>query len=538
LVLFLGRVLSGETYFTTLVISVVASLTAVWLVLRQASTDVSVSAAAATAALSPLFLTYSTSGLEGPLVHVLTAAFVGTALAGRSLQALGGLAGLLVLTHWTTIFVTAPVLLSRAGSLRDVRRAFVLGAGPAVVWYFAAWWYYGTLGSTAHIAATADAASWSERLAAGASFFGDTARVDPLFMAVVLTGVVVGLAMPGVGRRLAIGSGLAIAWVVLSGGSVMAGRHLTAAFVIGLGLMARYISAGGRYTGFVAIAGVAFYALLAPATTLTSGAAFGRDAQPTARAHDPRVDDYQATGLLLESRPRRAPSDPSIAHALDSAIPGRPLAVVRLVGMIGAAAGPGIHVIDQQGRTDPLIARLPPAVGSQPRWGKVRRLPEGYVDGLPDGTRVEAPLEQLVGHIRAVTRGPLMASDRGAALFRLPRRAPELVAASSYGPLVVSLDALGDGVVVPEGGIEVQLPAARQVARFTAALTAGYDYRVELIRNGEVAAAAASRHVAWGSEAIAPRELVWPTAVDATAIRVRCGAGVGRCLAGRVALGD
>ena len=538
MVLFLGRMLSGETYFTTLAISLVASLAALWLVRRQASTDVSVVVAAATAALSPLFLSYSTSGLEGPLVHVLTAGFMGAALAGRSLHTLGGLAGLLLLTHWTTLFVTAPVLASRARSLQRARRVLVLGAGPALLWYLAAWWYYGTPSSAASLAASANAASWSERLAAGASFFGDTARADPLFTAVVLTGVVVGLAMPGAARWLAFGSGLALGWVVVSGGSVMAGRHLTAAFVIGLGLTVRYVSAGGVRPGLTALAGVLFYALLTPVTTLTSGAAFGRDAQPTARAHDPRLDDYQATGLLLESRPRRAPSDPAIAQALESAVPGRPLAVAGRVGMIGAAAGPEIHVIDQQGRTDPLLARLPPAVGSQPRWGKVRRLPDGYVDGLPDGTPAEAPLEQLVGHIRAVTRGPLTASERGAALFRLPRRAPELVAASSYGLQVVSLAALGDGVVVPEGGIEVQLPAPRRVARLTAALTAGYDYRVELLRDGEVAAGVVSRHVAWGSEAIAPRELAWPAAVDATAIRLRCGAGVGRCLAGQVALGD
>ena len=538
MVLLVGRVLSGETYFTTLAISLAASLAALWLVLRQASTDLSVTVAAAAAALSPLFLTYSTSGLEGPLVHVLTAGFMGAALAGRSLRTLGGLAGLLLLTHWTTVLVTAPVLASRAGSLQGARRVLVVWAGPALLWSLASWWYDGTLSSAASHAAGADAPSWSERLASGASFLGDTARVDPLFTAVVLTGVVVGLAMPGVARWLAIGSGLMIGWVVMSGGSVMAGRHLTAAFVIGLGLVVRYVSAGGVRPGLVALAGVLFYALLTPVTTLTSGAAFGRDAQPTARAHDPRIDDYQATGLLLESRPRRAPSDPAIAQALDSAVPGRALAVERLAGMIGAAAGPGVYVIDQQGRTDPLIARLPPAVGSQPRWGKVRRLPDGYVDGLPDGTPLEAPLEQLVGHIRVVTRGPLTASDRGAALFRLPRRAPELVAASSYGPLVVSLAALRDALVVPEGGIEVQLPAPGRVARLTAALTTGFDYRVELVSDGEVAAAVVSRHVAWGSEAIAPREVVWPSAAGATSIRLRCGAGVGRCLAGQVVLGD
>jgi arabinofuranosyltransferase len=535
-----GRLLSGETYFTTLAISIAASLIALWILLRHATADLTAVVVVAAAALSPLFLAFSTSGLESPLVHLLAAAFAAAALARRSPALLSAIGGLLVLTHWTTVFLVVPILAPLAmSSGRQARRLIVLAAFPALVWHAAAWWYYGTIGPNGWIAARTEGVAWADRLRNGLSFFAETTQSDPLFAAVLLMGLVFGLAMGGVAARLALGSALAMGWAVLSGGSVMAGRHLSVSFVVGLALAVRYLPGAGLKSGLMALAGVLVYASLAPVATVTSGVEYGRDYLPTARPHDPRAEDYQATGLLLESRPRRAPSGPGIAAALESAPPGQAVAVSRHIGMIGFSAGPERYVLDRQGRTDPLLARLPPAVGLRGRWSAERRLPGGYLERLPDGAPADASLEQLTGDIRAVTRGSLVSFDRPGALFRLPRRTPDLVAASSYGLRAMPLTRLAAEVAtVPEGGIQVTLQAPRRIARVTARLTVGYAYRVDVMNGSDVVATVETPPVAWGVEAEASRELMLPSVVTGTALQVRCGDGIGRCALGEVRLDD
>jgi hypothetical protein len=91
---------------------------------------------------------------------------------------------------------------------------------------------------------------------------------------------------------------------------------------------------------------------------------------------------------------------------------------------------------------------------------------------------------------------------------------------------------------VPEGGIDVTLSAPRRIARVTARLTAGYAYRVDVMRGSDVVATVETPPLAWGVEAEAPRELTLPSVVTGTALRVRCGDGIGRCALGEVNLDD
>lgn len=542
LVLLAGRLVSAETYYTTLAISIAASLTAVWIVIRRATTDLAVMVAVTAAALSPLFLTFSTSGLESPLVHLLVAAFVGAALAGRSAGSLATIAGLLILTHWTTVFLVAPVLAPLVlTSVRQARLVMALSGLPTLAWLLGAWWYYGTIGSNLQVANRVAGAAWSDRAAAGWAFFLDTTQFDPLLVAVSLIGLYLGLVMRGPAARIALGSGLVIGWAVLSGGSDLAGRHLTATFVVGAGLGVRYLASAGPWTGIAALAGVLTYALMSPVSTLTADASYGQSLASVGQMQDPRAAHYQATGLLLESRPHRAPNHPDIDQARASMVPGGSLVVGRVPGMVGFAAGPDVHVVDRQGRTDPLLARLPPASGPLWSWKGDRRMPEGYVEGLPDGRGpVEPALEQLTGDIRAVTRASLVSPGRLGDLLRLPGRARSAVASSSYGTVTVPLDAVAAGnlMTVPEGGVVVRLPAPRRVSRMTAALTASYDYEVQVLDGSTLVATLESPRLGWQARGEAPRDLTLTSAVTASAWRIRCGRGFGRCALGQVVLAD
>src|SRR3954447_13568538 len=116
LVLLAGRLITGESYYTTLILSIALSAATAVLLLRSARVQEGILLAAILLSLSWAFVTFSTSGLEGPLAHLLVMSFclawvrVGEGNADGRMMA--GLAGLAALTHISTVLITAPVLIS------------------------------------------------------------------------------------------------------------------------------------------------------------------------------------------------------------------------------------------------------------------------------------------------------------------------------------------------------------------------------------------------------------------------------------------
>ena len=147
LVLLLGRFLTGETYFSSLAISMIASMLCLWIVLREARSDGAAVLAIAALTLSPVFVTFSTSGLESPLLHLLGALLVVGALHFRgsasSLVWLASLTALIALTRWTALLFALPVLLPMlSGTTRRTKLTVVAVAiGPLTLWLLWSWWY-------------------------------------------------------------------------------------------------------------------------------------------------------------------------------------------------------------------------------------------------------------------------------------------------------------------------------------------------------------------------------------------------------------
>ena len=84
LLLLAGRSVSGESYFTTFVISLALSSATAVLVLGSARRSEGIVLGAALLSLSSALVTYSTSGLDGPLAHLLVVVFCLQWLSGCS----------------------------------------------------------------------------------------------------------------------------------------------------------------------------------------------------------------------------------------------------------------------------------------------------------------------------------------------------------------------------------------------------------------------------------------------------------------------
>ena len=92
------------------------------------------------------------------------------------------------------------------------------------------------------------------------------------------------------------------------------------------------------------------------------------------------------------------------------------MAVTGVLGLIGFAAGPDVHVIDVMALTDPLLARLRYRRPGEWRPGHLeRQLPRGYLESLERRVNVvhEVCARNMLDDLWLITRGPLCAGRAG-----------------------------------------------------------------------------------------------------------------------------
>ena len=90
-----------------------------------------------------------------------------------------------------------------------------------------------------------------------------------------------------------------------------------------------------------------------------------------------------------------------------------PVVVFGFIGYRGYFAGPRVHIIDEYGLADALLARLPARDDSYP--GHYRRdLPDGYVETIVTGTNhlADPDLSDYYERVRVVISGPIWSRQR------------------------------------------------------------------------------------------------------------------------------
>lgn len=95
---------------------------------------------------------------------------------------------------------------------------------------------------------------------------------------------------------------------------------------------------------------------------------------------------------------------------------------IRFIGMIGYYAGPKIHIIDELGLADPLLARLPAKTEQNFFAGHFRRdIPKGYLFALRQGSteRMNPALAEYYKKIKLIASGDLWDRERLQAIVAL-----------------------------------------------------------------------------------------------------------------------
>jgi arabinofuranosyltransferase len=447
LLLSAGRLVTGELYFTSLALSVLLSVLAVFLLAtRVASYGTGAALALILLSTSKAFVDYSTSGLEGPLAHlciVLVALAWFTGGTGpRSAFLLALPAGCLLATRPDGLPLILPMLALGLWERRAHWRAALVGFLPLLTWEMFALLYYGFPFPNTAYAKLSHGLPRGELLVQGLAYLGNSLRLDPITLVTTAGGVAVAVV-----RRerafvaLGVGVLLQLAYVVWIGGDFMSGRFLTGPLLLAVVVLAR-LEWSGKSTLVAAVAAVAL-ALLLPHSPLRAPTHYGDDVDsPWDHIDERGITDERAywfhyTGLF--SRKRTDPNERHVTRGYpvskELLEPGRHVSISHNMGYAPFFAGPEVHWIDDAGLADPLLARLPiyadgallaPELNAfrQLPWRIAhfrRALPDGYQATIESGrNQLTSPgLAELYDALALVTRGDLWSSERLVTILRL-----------------------------------------------------------------------------------------------------------------------
>jgi len=443
-VLAAGAALTREFYYTSLLLSFAFTLAALLVCVRATEDRYAAAAGLVLFTISKAFVDFSTSGLEGPLVHFVLASLLFVYWTRppntRTLTYVTALAACCAVTRLDTAVLTVPVLAASAWRLgrSAAWRPLVLGSLPLLAWELFAVVYYGFPFPNTAYAKLGGGIPQAERTAQGLAYLLDSIDRDPVTLAVILAAIV----SPAFTRRrqdwpVAAGIVLLLIYVVRVGGDFMSGRFLTGAFLAAVLLLTRGMRLRVQVPRALAPLPIALAIVVAGAA---HGAVFATDGSlreefiDRDRVGDERRVQYPFTGLMSVGRDGPGLTHPWAQYGRDVLERHERIVEWAADGIFGFTVGSRVHIVDFFGLGDAFLARLP----AEPKWypGHLMRLvPPGYVDTLRlETNRIADPsLAEYYDEIRAVTRDPLWSRHRLRAIWRLNSGANDhLIAESAY----------------------------------------------------------------------------------------------------------
>ena len=447
---------TGETFYSSIAVSVTLSVAAVVLLVRRNA----VSRGSSILAIlifcgSKAFMDFSACGLENPLTHLLLVLFYGTYFSPEK-PGRGGMRHFLlalyaacsVLCHHDALFLALPPLILSFWQRRSWRTCgqVLLGFGPLIAWELFSLWYYGFPLPNTVYAKLKTGVAGLDLVRQGVWYLRNSAWFDPVTLPVITCAVVLGIASKRP-KHIAVSAALVLnlLWIVRVGGDFMTGRFLSGALLVAVVLIARF-----RFPNYACLglagAAVCGLCLLSPYPTVLTTADYGNHGRrqdllclPARESHpelpgdhgisDERGYFYWGAGLLPALQSQASYPSHNWAgkgrelrqHA--DRLPGvRLLVVVPCVGMSGYFGGPRVHIVDPLGVGDPLLARISLRRRIPWRIGHFgRTIPEGYLETIAkDRTLIRDPnLARYYDKLTVATRGSLASGRRLLEIIRL-----------------------------------------------------------------------------------------------------------------------
>ena len=297
-----------------------------------------------------------------------------------------------------------------------------LGFAPLLLWLAFSLFYYGFPFPNTAYAKLATGIPPAALARQGMAYLLNSLRWDPVTLAIIFAALGLAVATRRAGVLVvAAGIALYLLYIIRIGGDFMSGRFLAAPLLAAVALL---IVVGGqrlrRPVLMVSAAAILGLGLIGHIPYWLAGRPSGESARRDGDIADERAYYTPYTGLFQAARA------PHPWAEQGDVLRGAGAAVIEHgnVGFLGYYAGPAVHIVDRNGLTDPLLARLPVRDPADWRIGHFRReVPAGYVETLRTGQNVieNRELAAYYDVLRAVTRGPLWSRSRLAAVWRINR---------------------------------------------------------------------------------------------------------------------
>ena len=422
---------TGELFYTSLIVSFCLCLTVIAIVWRWLTRDADRWLALALLLSSKAFIDYTSSGLEYALSYVLLAAFVALLLArdgdgwldGRHLRRLTFIAALAFFNRADTILLYLPALIWLVA--RNIRRmtwrelaGIGLAAAPAWGWLLFALVYYGFPFPNTYYAKVYFGAPHWLQLRQGLAYVASSLRFDPITLSTIAAAVgVCWVTSSRTAAVMALGAAAYVLYTVWVGGDFMAGRFFSLPFLLSALLLAGLPkSRGSAYAAVALLVVLNVVNPLAPLKTIPFSD-IGWPWRLQNGVKDERGAHQKSVNPLTYEVFRVMPDNPLAREGRSMAASPEKAFVHPWIGLIGYYAGPSKYIIDPNGLSDPLLARLP--VGQQfyfefwvSHW--TRSLPEGYVESRRTGSNLltDGRIHEFFDKVLNVTEGPVFSVSR------------------------------------------------------------------------------------------------------------------------------
>jgi arabinofuranosyltransferase len=422
---------SGEWYFSVLVVAIVLTLTtgACLLTLAGSSRVLSLLGVLLFASSSAA-IRYAVSGLENPLLFLLLVTYVMVSHEDGVRHVVlkcTFLASLIGLTRMDALLLVSPsliLLLAREGARPKRLVAAASAFIPFLGWELFSLVYYGSLIPNTAIAKLNIAVSRSELVLQGLSYFVDSLVHDPITL--LTTVAAVGMLLRShsrLRRAFAIGALLHLSYVLYIGGDFMTGRFFGPPFAFALASsLQAYATDVDRKLITAATAALGIYFVCWPHSPCTFR--ISRGPGPTLEQvigpdgiADEQAFYYRSTGLLhmlvdydvIKQRGLPIPPHTWAQDGVAFANSAAQAVTVKTIGFFGYFAGRKL-VVDRWALSDAFLARLPECAGEPFRIGHCgRAIPDGYMESLLAGKSLmqDEKLSARFDHVQRVVSGPL-----------------------------------------------------------------------------------------------------------------------------------
>jgi arabinofuranosyltransferase len=437
--------MTREIYFTSIIFSIIISVGAVLLLLFKLSNSVVNSIIIGfILILSKAFIDYSTSGLENPLLHMLSVIFFIIYFGNeteKKLLFLSIIASLATLTRPDIILLFLPALVVaylNGDKLKGIL-TIIMGFLPFILWELFSLFYYGFPFPNTAYAKLNTGIPQDELMLQGLYYFLNSFLLDPVTPIIIIAALI----FPIITKKknllpLSIGIVLYLFYIIIIGGDFMGGRFFTTPLICST-IIISTVNFKSLPVAISSIVAVLILGFLSPKPTILSNQYYGLGPKTVKALRfgplivnmyhgvvDERFWYYENTGLLNNIFETKIKSHPWAKDGIELKKRGNQVVVRKTIGLLGYYAGPGIHIIDPLALSDPLLSKIHSTeywriqkyrFNSTKKWRIghfARKIPNGYIESIKakDNLLEDKDLKEYYDKILSVIRGNLFDTER------------------------------------------------------------------------------------------------------------------------------